>query len=123
MKRGTPPPIKDGGTTGTAPTGRSPRSPRAPQAVISSSTNKAEVVEKPVETKPRPNPMGGGVGDLMAEIAKGKQLKSVNLEREPELPPQPKGGLVGALSAALEANRKVVGGALDDAADDDSDWD
>jgi len=126
MMRGTPPPIKDAGTSTSTPSGRAPRAPRSPQTVLNTPQADKPEVEKP-EPKPRPNsvtssgPAGGGL-DFLAEIRKGKELKTVTVGEKEELPPQPKDGLIGALSAALEANRLVVGGGLDQG-EEDSDWD
>jgi hypothetical protein len=87
-------------------------------------TEKVETSQPAQQERPKPSPMGGGGGglDLMAEIAKGKQLRSAQEAREPELPPPVQGGLAGALAAALDANRKVLGGAVDDESEG-SDWD
>jgi hypothetical protein len=80
---------------------------------------------RPAEAKkPAAQPSGPITGDLMAEIARGRQLRSAqDAAPRSELPPQPQGGLAGALNAALEANRKVLGGAVDNDDEDGSDWD
>jgi hypothetical protein len=126
MKRGTsPPPMKDTAQPGNQPTGRAPRAPRAPQTVLTSNTassNHEEIAAKPVENKPKPM-MGGPPVNFLDEIAKGAKLKSAEERREPELPPPEQGGLAGALSAALNANRLALGGGLDNGGDEDSDWD
>jgi len=125
MMRGTPPPIKNTATNSTEqPTGRAPRGPRGPATNLGGGSHKAEVEEKPTQApvkKEPTHPALPGSGDLMAEIARGKALRPTT-EREIDSKPLPQGGLAGALSAALEANRIALGGALDDGSEG-SDWD
>jgi hypothetical protein len=90
---------------------------------VGTKADDGESDHKPAERKVVKEPSGPITGDLMAEIARGKQLRSAQEARPAELPPQPQGGLAGALNAALEANRKVLGGAVDNDDDDGSDWD
>lgn len=60
--------------------------------------------------------------NFLDEIAKGTKLKAVEERKDPEPSPAQQGGLAGALSAALIANRVALGGGLDEG-DEDSDWD
>lgn len=128
MMRGTPPPMKSTATNSVEqPTGRAPRAPRGPATNLGGTHKPATDSEKPTSTAPpkRENPLPTGNGDLMAEIARGKALRNTaQTERPaPEIPIENKPqGLAGALSAALEANRLVLGGGLDDE-DEGSDWD
>jgi len=127
MMRGTPPPIKTTAVNSAEqPTGRAPRGPRGPAQNLGSTPHKTETEEKPqtTSTPKRENtqPVMPGGGDLMAEIAKGRALRSANIERPPEVQIEKPQGLAGALSAALEANRIALGGGLDNE-DEGSDWD
>jgi hypothetical protein len=127
MKRGTsPPPMKDTAQPGNQPTGRAPRAPRAPQAVLNTSNiSHAETASSTSTSKPaadKPRPAMGPSANFLDEISKGAKLRAVEERKEPDLPPVEQGGLAGALSAALNANRIALGGGLDNG-DEDSDWD